>query len=215
LETTVTKLYEGLFLVDSADAAADWAGTIGAIEKILGRADADVVSLKKWDERKLAYDMKGRGRGTYLLAYFKCGPDKITSIERDVQLSEQIIRVMILTTDRMSEDDIGKDTPASVLEKAAAAAEVKAAAAAEIAEAEARAAAEIAEAEARAAAEIAEAEAELKASEAATSESESEAEASEAVVDQEGASDAEVVESEESSEAEVASEPEESSEEAE
>ena len=137
METAVMKLYEGLFLVDSADAAADWAGTTGVIEKVLSRADADVVSLKKWDERKLAYDMKGRSRGTYILAYFKCGPDKITAIERDVQLSEQIIRVMVLTTDRMGEDDIAKDTPAGVAEKAAAAAEIKAAEAAKIAEAEA------------------------------------------------------------------------------
>ena len=164
------KMYEGLFLVDSADAAADWSGTVGVIEKVLSRADAEVVSLNKWDERKLAYDVKGRGRGTYLLAYFKCGPDKVTSIERDVQLSEQIIRVMILTTDRMSEDDIAKDTPAAVMEKAAAEAEVKAAEAAKLAEAKAAEAAELAAAEATAAAEVAEAEAELKASEAAVEE---------------------------------------------
>ncbi|MBW8034786.1 MAG: 30S ribosomal protein S6 [Planctomycetes bacterium] len=178
------KLYEGLFLVDSADAAADWAGTIGAIEKVLSRAEAEVVSLNKWDERKLAYDVNGRGRGTYILSYFKCGPDKITSIERDVQLSEQIIRVMILTTDRMGEDDISKDTPAGVAERAAAAAEIKAAEAAEIAEAEAQAAAEIAEAEAELAA--------------------SESEATESVVEEETASGDEVAESEESSDADVA-----------
>jgi len=196
------KLYEGLFLVDSADAAADWSGTIGAIEKVLSRAEAEVVSLKKWDERKLAYDIKGRGRGTYILSYFKCGPDKITSIERDVQLSEQIIRVMILTTDRMGEDDISKDTPAGMAERAAAAAEIKAAEAAEIAEAKAQAAAEIAEAEAELAV----------------------AETTEAVVEEEPASGDEVAESEESSDADVAAveetldeaaaEPEESSDEA-
>lgn len=189
METAVTKLYEGLFLVDSADAAADWSGTVGFIEKVLSRADAEVVSLNKWDERKLAYDMKGRGRGTYILAYFKCGPDKITSIERDVQLSEQIIRVMILTTDRMGEDDIAKDTPAVKMEKSAAEAEIKAAEAAEKAEAEA---------EAKAAAEIAEAEAELAASEAVVEEESAPVEAAEE------SSDAEVAESEESSDAEVA-----------
>lgn len=191
------KLYEGLFLVDSADAAADWAGTVGTIEKVLSRADAEVVSLKKWDERKLAYDVNGRGRGTYLLAYFKCGPDKITSIERDVQLSEQIIRVMVLTTDRMGEDDIAKDTPAVKMEKSAAAAEAKAAEAAEKAEAEAKAAAEIAEAEA-----------ELAASEAVAEEESAPVEAAEE------SSDAEVAATEESSD-EASVEPEKSSEETE
>jgi len=192
------KLYEGLFLVDSADAAADWAGTVGAVEKVLSRAEAEVVSLKKWDERKLAYDIKGRGRGTYLLAYFKCGTDKITSIERDVQLSEQILRVMILVTERMSEKDIAKDTPASVMEKAAAASEAKAAEAAEKAEAEAVAAAEIAEAEAKVAAEVAEAVVEEEGAVVEAEEDSSDVEADVAEVEE--ASDEAVVEPEESSE---------------
>lgn len=218
LETVVMKLYEGLFLVDSADAAADWAGTVSAVEKVLSRADAEVVSLKKWDERKLAYDLKGRGRGTYLLAYFKCEPGKITSIERDVQLSEQILRIMILVTERMSEEDIARDTPATVMEKAAAEAEAKAAEAAEKAEAEAVAAAEMAEAEAKAAAEIAEAEAaeavvEEEGAVVETSEEPSEAEVA-AVEASEEPSEAEVTASEESLD-EAVVEPEESSDEAE
>lgn len=143
METAVMKLYEGLFLVDSADAAADWSAVTGAVEKILSRADAEVVSLAKWDERKLAYEMKGRSRGTYILSYFNCAPGRIGAIERDVQLSEQILRVMILTTDRMSESDIGKDTPAALMEKAAADAEAKVAEKAALEEAEAIAAAEI------------------------------------------------------------------------
>ena len=169
METAVMKLDEGLFLVDSADAAADWATTIGAVEKVLNRADAEVVSLKKWDERKLAYDLGGRSRGTYLLAYFKCGPDKITAIERDVQLSEQILRVMVLTTDRMSDDDIAKDTPAGAMEKAAAEAEARA-------EAKAAADAEIAAAEAEAAAEAAKAAAEEESAPVETAEESSDAE---------------------------------------
>ena len=163
------KLYEGLFLVDSADAAADWSVVTGAVEKILSRAGAEVVSLNKWDERKLAYDMKGKARGTYILSYFNCDPGRIGAIERDVQLSEQILRVMILTTEKMSESDVGKDTPAALVEKAAVVAEAKAAEKAAL-EAEAQAAAEaeaaekaVLEAEAQAAGEVA-AEAEADAS---------------------------------------------------
>ena len=119
---TAKKLYEGMFLVDSAQAASDWAGTVAAIEKILERAEAEVTSLKKWDERKLTYDIKRKGRGTYILAYFKCDTGMITGVERDVQLSEQILRVLILTTDKMSEADLASATPLEKVEQAEAAA---------------------------------------------------------------------------------------------
>jgi small subunit ribosomal protein S6 len=117
LSTAVKRLYEGLFLVDSNEAASDWQGVVGAIEKVLSRAEAEVVSLRKWEERKLCYDVKKRGRGTYILVYFNVDTSKITSIERDVQLSEQILRVMILTTDRMTQEDIDCETPQAVSER--------------------------------------------------------------------------------------------------
>jgi small subunit ribosomal protein S6 len=114
LETAVKRLYEGLFLIDSALAAADWDQVLGMLRKFLDRAGADVVSMKKWDDRKLAYDIQGKGRGTYILIYFNCDPSRIHGIERDVQLSEQVMRVMILRTDRMSQNDINRPTPAEL-----------------------------------------------------------------------------------------------------
>jgi small subunit ribosomal protein S6 len=147
LETAIKRLYEGLFLVDSAEAASDWDGVIGGIEKVLSRAECEVVSLEKWDERKLAYDVNKKSRGTYILTYFNCDPLNIGRIERDVQLSEHIVRVMVLKTVKMSEDDLKRETPqakiareeieakerveAAAVEAAAKAAEKAAAAAAE------------------------------------------------------------------------------------
>ena len=117
METVIKRLYEGLFLVDSAEAASDWDGVIGAIEKVLSRAECEVVTLEKWDERKLTYDITKKSRGTYILTYFNCDPLKIGSIERDVQLSEHIMRVMVLKTDKMSEDDIKRETPRAKVER--------------------------------------------------------------------------------------------------
>jgi len=117
------KLYEGMFLVDSAKAASDWDGVNAAIKKILDRAGAEIVSMRKWDDRRLAYDIRGTSRGTYMLCYFKADGQKIQGIEKDVQLSENIIRVLILSTDQMTKEDIERDTPATKTEKEKAVAE--------------------------------------------------------------------------------------------
>ncbi|MEN6309106.1 MAG: 30S ribosomal protein S6 [Anaerohalosphaeraceae bacterium] len=106
------RIYEALFLVDSALAASQWDHVMEAIQKILDRAEARVISVRKWDERKLAYEIAGKSRGTYILAYFECGSSKISPMERDVQLSEDILRVLVVRTDCMTQKDMEQPTPA-------------------------------------------------------------------------------------------------------
>ena len=133
METAVKRLYEGMFLVDTALAAQDWQVILDEVQRIMDRAEAEVVSLKKWDERRLCYDIQKKSRGTYILVYFNCETSKIGGIERDVQLSELIARVLVLRTDRMTPEDLEKLTPleATAAEEAerAAAAEARAEAA--------------------------------------------------------------------------------------
>ena len=121
MRTATKRIYEGMFLVDSALAASDWDGVIGAIERILGRAGAEILSIRKWDERKLEYEIQRKSRGTYILTYFNASSDKIGGIERDVQLSEQIMRVLILRGDHVTPEVMQQDTPSMLAEKQAAA----------------------------------------------------------------------------------------------
>ena len=116
------KLYEGMFLIDSAQ-AADWDATTTTIKNILKRSDAEIVEMKKWDDRRLAYEIDGKIRGTYILCYFKVDAEKIQDIEKAVRLSERIMRVLILSTEEMTADDMAKDTPAEKARKEAAAGE--------------------------------------------------------------------------------------------
>jgi small subunit ribosomal protein S6 len=114
LGTATKRLYEGLFLVDSAEAVADAQGIKEHIEKVFERNDAEIVSIRKWDERPLAYEIMGKNRGTYFLVYFNSLSDKITSIERDAQLSERIMRILILRADHVTKEDMEKETPATM-----------------------------------------------------------------------------------------------------
>ena len=111
MKTAVKKLYEGMFLVDSVETDSDWDGVTKAIKKVLKKASADIVSLEKWDNRRLAYDVAGKNRGTYVLCYFEAPGEKVREIERAVQLSEGIMRVLILSAECMSKEDMEKETP--------------------------------------------------------------------------------------------------------
>jgi small subunit ribosomal protein S6 len=97
-----------MFLVDST-AETDWDNISSAVKKILEKADAEIVSMKKWDERKLTYKISGKDRGTYILCYFNADGQKIRQIERDAQLSERIMRALILSTAGRDKEDIERD----------------------------------------------------------------------------------------------------------
>lgn len=116
METTVKKLYEAMFLVDSAQ-TSDWDRTISTLESVLKKADGEIVSMRKWSERKLAYEINGKTRGTYILCYFRGDSKKIREIEKAVQLSDQIMRVLILSAEWMDKEHIEKETPAELAEK--------------------------------------------------------------------------------------------------
>ena len=60
-----------------------------------------IIVIKKWDKRKLAYEIKGQKRGLYIIAYFTAPGAAVAAIERDVNLSEQVLRVLV--TGRSSE----------------------------------------------------------------------------------------------------------------
>jgi len=111
------RLYEGLFLIDSAKAAADWDGVLTAATTILERAGAEIVSIRKWGERRLAYQIKGVERGTYILTYFNVDGQKISQIERDVQLSELIMRALILKAGHRNKQDIDRQSAAMQVEQ--------------------------------------------------------------------------------------------------
>ena len=121
MKTSVKRLYEAMFLVDSALAPAspdasrgsgaqtDWDSISSAAKKVLEKAGAEIVLMKKWDERKLAYEIAGRDRGTYILCYFHADGQNIRQIERDAQLSEKIMRVLILGTEGRDKECIERD----------------------------------------------------------------------------------------------------------
>ncbi|MCK5272782.1 MAG: 30S ribosomal protein S6 [Sedimentisphaerales bacterium] len=116
LSSSLKQTYEAMFLVDSAEATANWNDILTAVNTVMERAEAEVISLRKWDERRLIYEIAGCKRGTYILCYFKSGPSAISGIERDVQLSESLLRVLILRADQITEEAMQAPTPAMVKE---------------------------------------------------------------------------------------------------
>ena len=97
------RMYEGLFLIDNAHANTEWDNVVKHIHDILQKNGAEILKTEKWGEKKLAYKIKGHKRGTYLLIHFNAKNSAIATVRRDFQLSDYIVRFLIVKDDKIEE----------------------------------------------------------------------------------------------------------------
>jgi small subunit ribosomal protein S6 len=96
-----TSAYEGMFLFPQAQ-ATNLQAAVDHLKDILAKAGAELISLRKWDERRLAFEIKGNKRGVYFLAYFRIPHSGVAAVERGCNLSEMILRSMFLRAEHIS-----------------------------------------------------------------------------------------------------------------
>ena len=113
------RMYEGLFLIDNARANMEWDNVVKEIHNILQKNGSEILKTEKWGEKKLAYKIEGHKRGTYLLIHFNAKNTAIAMIKRDFQLSDYIVRSLIVKDDKI-EDLTQLGTGETVVEKTAA-----------------------------------------------------------------------------------------------
>ncbi len=64
---------------------------------------AEILKSEKWEDRKFAYKLKGHKRGAYLLVYFNAPTDSISPLKRDFELSDNVLRTLIVRVDKVGE----------------------------------------------------------------------------------------------------------------
>ena len=92
----MSRLYEAMFIVDSAKAKEDYAKMEAECLNCLTRHGAEIVKAIKWDDRRLSYEINKIRRGTFILVHFNSDPSNIGKMERQCALNENILRVLIL-----------------------------------------------------------------------------------------------------------------------
>jgi small subunit ribosomal protein S6 len=110
------KTYEAMFLFPTS-VAADLDHALMTSRQIIERHDGKVLVLKKWDERKLAYEIGKNKRGVYIIAYFSAPGSIVTAIERDVNLSEEILRVMVTKADHLNQTEMDAVEPQPIQQR--------------------------------------------------------------------------------------------------
>jgi small subunit ribosomal protein S6 len=94
----VTRLYEILLLLEPSEAQRTWDKLVEWAKSIIvDRHGGFILKTDNWsDSRKLAYEIRGLRRGTYMLIFFRAKPGSVNELEHDFRLDERVIRHMVV-----------------------------------------------------------------------------------------------------------------------
>lgn len=91
------RTYECMCVLDNREVRKGWQPLKDAVAALFTKHGAQVLSARRWDERRLAYPINLQLRGTFLLTYFKADTQQVANIRRDMQFSDSVLRSLIVS----------------------------------------------------------------------------------------------------------------------
>lgn len=92
-------VYEGMFILDPAKYARDPGAASQQIADLITQHGGTILAARVWDERKLAYPINGHKKGLYWLTYFKMPGTRLAALERQCEITDEIVRKLVLRID--------------------------------------------------------------------------------------------------------------------
>ena len=91
--------YEIMFILSTQLTEEEKKANVEKVEAILTQAGATEVKTEIMGDRKLAYPIKKKENGYYVLTTFQADGTKFTEIESKLNINESILKYMIVKND--------------------------------------------------------------------------------------------------------------------
>ena len=86
------RKYETFFIVDP-DLPDETNSVVDTkVQSIVTANGGDILAYSPWGKRKLAYPIRKRSRGLYVLMEYSGGPDLVAELERNLRIDERILK---------------------------------------------------------------------------------------------------------------------------
>jgi small subunit ribosomal protein S6 len=86
--------YETIFIISPDIAEEDTQAVMDRYQGILTQAGGFLAKVDPWGRRKLAYEVKGHGKGFYVLFDYGATPEAVTEMERNFKIDDAVIRFL-------------------------------------------------------------------------------------------------------------------------
>ena len=93
------KNYEIMFILSTQLTDEEKQAGIKLVEDTLAKAGAVEIKTEVWGDRKLAYPIKKKENGYYVLTLFQMDGTGLTEVEAKLNITESILKYMIVKND--------------------------------------------------------------------------------------------------------------------
>lgn len=91
--------YEIMFIVEPTLSDSDIETIQERLRELAVSRGAEVKKLAVWERRRMAYPIKGRRDGIYVLAELKANPSVVKELDRQLSVTENVLRHMVVKLD--------------------------------------------------------------------------------------------------------------------
>lgn len=95
--------YEAIFIVDTAQPEEQVTGIVDKYTGVVTRAGGLIDDIDRMEPRRLAYEIKGRREGLYVLLNFRSEPPARDELDRIFRISDDVLRHMIIKQDQKAD----------------------------------------------------------------------------------------------------------------
>ena len=88
--------YEILYILKANLDEAVKEAQVEKYSALVSNSGGEVESVNKWGNKRFAYEIDGKTEGYYVLMTFTANPDLPQEIERQMKISDEVVRQMIV-----------------------------------------------------------------------------------------------------------------------
>ena len=88
--------YELAFIIQPTVDDEGVTNVVDQVTQYVQAINGEVASVDVWGRRNLAYPIKNYREGVYVLFQAKLSPDSLVELERNLKLSEDVIRYLLV-----------------------------------------------------------------------------------------------------------------------
>jgi small subunit ribosomal protein S6 len=93
------KRYETIFILDPDLEEEQTQSAIEKIKGIISQNSGEILKTEDWGKRKLAYQVKKKTKGHYILLHFMGSPTLVSELERNFRVMDAVIKFQSVRLD--------------------------------------------------------------------------------------------------------------------
>lgn len=102
------RAYETIFISDPDIPDEDMENVIERLTGIVDELNGKIIKIEKWGRKKLAYKVKKKTKGNYVLLFYFGDHKLTTELERILRLDDRVLKYLTVKVDKYSELDLAK-----------------------------------------------------------------------------------------------------------